>query len=168
MVRKSLRRALALGTGRGARDGAAIRAACLEPVHGADAGSGKWLSWHFPLLGRHAVPSVPALDHDCRDTGPPWDACRGHSPGARGWNEAARPGPCLSGCPDAGLSSCPCFLPALLWGCGHCPLAEPGEGESISFFSPARGGHPEVQRNPWSWARILPFQCQVLHVGIVV
>lgn len=55
MVRKSLRRALALGMSRAARDGAAIGAACLEPVHGANAGSGKRLFWHFPLLGWHTV-----------------------------------------------------------------------------------------------------------------
>lgn len=57
MVRKSLRRALALCRSRAARDGAAVRAVCLEPAHGSNAGSGKRLFWHFPLLGWHTVPS---------------------------------------------------------------------------------------------------------------
>lgn len=43
MVRKSLLGALALGTSRAVRDEAAMGAACLEPAHGANAGSGKQL-----------------------------------------------------------------------------------------------------------------------------
>lgn len=35
-------------------------------------------------------------------------------------------------------------------------------------FSSAKGGHPGVQRSSWSRAGIIPFPCQVLHVGICV
>lgn len=59
MVRKSLRGALALGTSRAVRDEAAIGTARLEPAHGANAGSGKELFWHFPLLEWHTALLVP-------------------------------------------------------------------------------------------------------------
>lgn len=72
MVRKSLRRALALGTLRAVRDEAAIGAGCLEPAHGANARSGKLLLWHFPLLEWHSVLLVPVLGGGCRDTASCW------------------------------------------------------------------------------------------------
>lgn len=160
MVRKSLRRAFALGMSRAVRDEAAIGAACPEPAHGANAGSGKQLFWHFPLLEWHTVLLVPVLGGGCRDMDfllalTPARCLSGYSAGARSWDGSVRAEPCLLCCLDAGLSSCPHSLPILLCGFGHCPLAEP-------FLL------PRVGIQPWSWAGTLPFQCQVLHVGILV
>lgn len=161
MVRKSLQRGLALGTSAGARDGAAVGAARREPVHSTNARSGKWLLWHFPLLGWHIVPWVASPGRWLQGHGalvgtcPSWGAYQGCNPRARGWYRAGQAGPCFLHCLDAELSSCPCSLLVLLWGCVHCRLAEARERESICFFSPVQGGQPGVQRNPWSQAKIL-------------
>lgn len=148
MVRKSLRRAFALGTSRAVRDQAAIGAACLEPAHGANAGSGKQLFWHFPLLEWHTVLLVPVLGGGCRDRNfllalTPARCLSGCSAGARSWVGSVRPELCLLCCLGAGLSSCPHSLPVLLWALPSCRA-----------FSPAQRGHPEIPR---SWEGMFLF-----------
>lgn len=181
MVRKSLRRALALGTSRAVRDEAAIGAACPEPAHGANAGSGKQLFWHFPLLKWHTVLLVPVLGGGCRDMDfllalTPARCLSGYSAGARSWDGSVRAEPCLLCCLDAGLSSCPlcqfCSVAlgiALLQSLFSCPgwaSREPlelGRDPSFSVSSSACGdpcleggkdGEPSGQQStqtPWEW-----------------
>lgn len=153
MVRKSLRRALALGT---VRDEAAVGTARLEPAHGANAGSGKLLFRHFPLLEWHTALLVPVRGGGCRDTSSLL---------------ALTPARCLSGtalereagmgqfgqslvfCAACALGSPPALaLPVLLCGCGHCPLAGP---------FPCPGW---ASREPLELGRDVPFGCQVLHI----
>lgn len=156
MVRKSLRRGLALGTSRAVRGEAAIGAACLEPAHDANAWSGKQLFWHFPLLQWHTVLLVPVLGGGCRDTN---------------FLLALTPARCLSGWSEKlGWVSSGRALSFVLPGCWTLLLpslfATPALWlwalPSCRAFSPAQGGHPE---NPWSWAGMLLFSVKFYRWG---
>lgn len=178
MVRKSLQRALALGMSRAVRDGAAIGAACLEPAHGTNAGSGKRFFWHFPLLGWHAVlwgasPGWCLWGHGALvGAGLLWGAYQGYSPGARGWDGAGQAGPCLSGCLDAGLSSWMLGSPPALALCQSCsravgtaPLQSLGKGRASASFLLPKVGSQGFRETPGAGQGSLSFSVKFCRWG---
>lgn len=105
---------------------------------------GWWLQGHGAFIGTAGWVSIEVQ---------PWSE-------RLGWG---RSGMALS----VGLLGCWALLLPLPRGYGHCLLAEPREGQSISFSS-AQGVIQGLRETPWSQAGILPFPCEVLHARILV
>lgn len=131
MVRKSPRRALEQGCAGWSCDGVMLEVGSGAPV--------------LPVIWVPALGWLRGLGA-LVGTDPPWGAAQG--PAATGWDGAEQAHRL-----DAGLESVSC--------CGHCPFAEPGEGQGS--FSPAQSWHwtfrecaekPAGQQStppPWEW-----------------
>lgn len=163
MVRKSLRRALALGTSRAARDGAAIWEACLEPAHSANAGSGKRLFWHFPLLGWHAAPLGASPGwwlqvHGAHvGTDPPWGAYPGTALERGAGMGQVRQGPVFQAAWMLGSPSALALCQSCSGAVGTGPLQSPGKGRASAAFVLPRVGIQGFRETPGAGQGSFPF-----------